>query len=41
MTGAMLVETTVHAMEQCGVKPGLAALCIGIGISLAIALEID
>lgn len=31
MTEGMLVQTTVHAMEQCGVKLGLAAQCIGVG----------
>jgi 3-oxoadipyl-CoA thiolase len=41
MTGAGLVQTTIHAMEQRGVKRGFAALVVGIGIGLAFAFEVD
>jgi len=40
MSGARLVLTTVHALEQRGGKLGLATMCIGVGQGLALAVEL-
>jgi acetyl-CoA C-acetyltransferase len=40
-SGARIVVTLLHAMEQRGAKRGIAAICIGGGEALAIALERD
>jgi acetyl-CoA C-acetyltransferase len=40
-SGARILVTLLHAMEDLGVKRGLASLCIGGGEATAIALEID
>jgi acetyl-CoA C-acetyltransferase len=38
-TGSRIIVTLMYAMQQKGVKRGIAALCIGGGEALAIALE--
>jgi acetyl-CoA acyltransferase len=38
-SGARIVGTLVHAMEQTGAKRGLATLCIGVGQGLALLVE--
>ncbi len=38
-TGARLMTTLVHTMNQVGVRRGLATLCIGGGEALAVVLE--
>jgi len=38
MSGARLVMTVVHALENRGEKYGLATMCVGVGQGLAIAL---
>ncbi len=40
-TGARLLVTLVHAMQQRGKKRGIAALCIGGGEATAVGIEID
>ena len=40
-SGARIVVTLLHAMEARGAKRGIAAICIGGGEALAIALERD
>lgn len=40
-SGARILVTLLHAMEDRGVKRGIAALCIGGGEATAVALEID
>lgn len=37
--GARIVVTLVHALEQTGGKKGVASLCIGGGMGIAIAIE--
>jgi 3-oxoadipyl-CoA thiolase len=39
MSGARLVLTAVHQMQSTGVRFGLAAMCVGVGQGVAIALE--
>jgi 3-oxoadipyl-CoA thiolase len=39
MSGARLVMTLVHQLEASGGKRGLAALCVGVGMGLALAVE--
>ena len=39
MSGARLVLTTVHALENSGGKLGLATMCVGVGQGLALAAE--
>ena len=39
MSGARLVLTAVHQMQLSGVRFGLAAMCVGVGQGVAIALE--
>jgi 3-oxoadipyl-CoA thiolase len=39
MSGARLALTAVHGLEESGGKRALAALCIGVGQGLALALE--
>jgi len=38
-SGARIIVTLLHALEQRGLKRGIAALCIGGGEATAIALE--
>ena len=38
-TGARIVVTLLHALENRGLKRGVAALCIGGGEATAIAIE--
>jgi acetyl-CoA C-acetyltransferase len=38
-TGARLIVTLLHALEQQGARRGVAALCIGGGEATAIAVE--
>jgi acetyl-CoA C-acetyltransferase len=38
-SGARLVVTLLHALEQRGLKRGIATLCIGGGEATAIAVE--
>jgi acetyl-CoA C-acetyltransferase len=38
-SGARIIVTLLHALEQNGLKRGIAALCIGGGEATAIALE--
>ncbi len=40
-TGARILTTLVHALQQHGKKRGLAALCIGGGEATAVAIEIS
>lgn len=39
MSGARLALTLVHQLEQSGGKLGLATLCVGVGMGVALALE--
>ncbi|MDB5738701.1 MAG: beta-ketoadipyl CoA thiolase, partial [Sphingomonas bacterium] len=39
MSGARLALTLVHQLEKSGGKRGLATLCIGVGMGLALAVE--
>lgn len=39
MSGARLALTLVHQLESCGGKRGLATLCVGVGMGLALAVE--
>jgi acetyl-CoA C-acetyltransferase len=38
-TGARIIVTLLHAMEQKNLKRGIASLCIGGGEATAIAIE--
>lgn len=40
MSGARIAMTLVHQLEKSGGKRGLATLCIGVGMGLALAVEI-
>lgn len=40
-SGARIVVTLVHALRTLGKKRGIAAICIGSGEGLALAVEID
>jgi 3-oxoadipyl-CoA thiolase len=39
MSGARIALTLVHQLEKTGGKRGLATLCIGVGMGLALAIE--
>lgn len=39
MSGARIVMTLVHQLEKSGGKLGLATLCVGIGMGLALVVE--
>ena len=39
MSGARLAMTLTHQLEKSGGKRGLATLCIGVGMGLALAIE--
>jgi 3-oxoadipyl-CoA thiolase len=39
MSGARLVMTLVHHLEQSGGRLGLATLCVGVGMGVALAVE--
>lgn len=39
MSGARLAMTMVHRLERTGGRRGLATLCIGVGMGLALAVE--
>jgi len=39
MSGARLALTLVHQLEDSGAKRGLATLCVGVGMGLALAVE--
>ncbi len=39
MSGARLAMTLVHQLEVTGGRRGLAALCVGVGMGLALAVE--
>lgn len=39
MSGARLALTLVHQLEQSGGRLGLATLCVGVGMGLALAVE--
>ncbi|GGC02831.1 3-oxoadipyl-CoA thiolase [Novosphingobium endophyticum] len=39
MSGARLALTLVHQLEKSGGKRGLATLCVGVGLGLALAVE--
>ena len=39
MSGARLALTLVHQLEKSGGKRGLATLCVGVGMGLALAVE--
>ena len=38
-TGARIVVSLVHSLAQCHVPRGLASLCIGGGMGMAVAVE--
>jgi 3-oxoadipyl-CoA thiolase len=39
MSGARIAMTLVHQLEQSGGRRGIATLCIGVGMGLALAVE--
>ena len=39
MSGARIAMTLIHQLERSGGKRGLATLCIGVGMGLALAIE--
>jgi acetyl-CoA acetyltransferase len=39
MTGARIIGTVVHQLQQQGARRGLATLCISGGQGMAVALE--
>ncbi len=39
MSGARLAMTLVHQLEKCGGRRGLATLCVGVGMGVALAVE--
>jgi 3-oxoadipyl-CoA thiolase len=39
MSGARIVMTLVHHLERSGGKLGLATLCVGVGMGVALAIE--
>jgi 3-oxoadipyl-CoA thiolase len=39
MSGARLVLTLIHELERTGGRRGLATLCVGVGMGLALAVE--
>ena len=39
MSGARLALTLVHQLEKTGGRRGLATLCVGVGLGVALALE--
>ena len=39
MSGARLALTLVHQLERSGGRRGLATLCVGVGVGLALAVE--
>ncbi|TXC67972.1 3-oxoadipyl-CoA thiolase [Sphingomonas ginsenosidivorax] len=39
MSGARIAMTLVHQLERIGGKRGLATLCVGVGMGLALAIE--
>ena len=39
MSGARLALTLVHQLEKSGGRLGLATLCVGVGMGLALAVE--
>ena len=39
MSGARIAMTLVHHLEKTGGKRGIATLCIGVGMGLALAVE--
>ncbi len=40
-SGARIVVTLIHAMKKRGLKTGLASLCIGGGMGIAMSLNLD
>ncbi|MBV8740911.1 MAG: acetyl-CoA C-acetyltransferase, partial [Sinobacteraceae bacterium] len=38
-TGARIMTTLVHALQQRGARRGIASLCIGGGEAVAVAIE--
>jgi len=38
-TGARILTTLVHALQQRGARRGIASLCIGGGEAVAVAIE--
>jgi acetyl-CoA acetyltransferase len=38
-SGARILVTLIHAMRDRGAKKGLAALCVGTGMGIAMAVE--
>ena len=39
-SGARILVTLIHAMERRGAKKGVAALCVGGGMGIAVCVEI-
>ena len=39
MSGARLAMTLTHQLEKIGGRRGLATLCVGVGMGLALAIE--
>ncbi|HQE19750.1 MAG TPA: acetyl-CoA C-acyltransferase, partial [Aggregatilineales bacterium] len=40
-SGARVLVTLLHALEQRGLKRGLAALCLGGGEAVSVAVEME
>ena len=40
-SGARIVVTLIHALQQCQLQTGIASLCVGGGMGVALSLKIE